>query len=370
MYAGAATIGTTDKRVAGPRVPVALGVSLAVHALGLVGFLKLSFKPEEAPIQAIENVDLMVQEEERKAAPARQRLPPPSMKEFLRLALPSIPKPAMPMDVKAQVSEKKLVDLQPKLEDRGRMKELQKLDSLDLGKKRPDLARIAPLIDQKREARALAAMPKLEEIGTRQAPRAALALAALAEADRGRLQPQRMDALGSLAPERRKAPQTAMLREASPATGKSLGRLADMLTSDSNRLAPALRAAPEPRREKLSAIAETPEPPRRKEAEVQSVKKKSVEIEGPLSDRKVLKHSLPTFPEWAREMGLVEAEVQVRFYVTPAGAVVADPMRIERTSGYGRLDRLVMEHLKVWVFQASPGTGNEWGLITFRFLLE
>jgi TonB family protein len=47
-------------------------------------------------------------------------------------------------------------------------------------------------------------------------------------------------------------------------------------------------------------------------------------------------------------------------------------MRVERTSGYGRLDRLAMDHLKKWRFDPlrldDPRT--EWGVITFRFILE
>ena len=40
-------------------------------------------------------------------------------------------------------------------------------------------------------------------------------------------------------------------------------------------------------------------------------------------------------------------------------------------SGYGRLDRLALEHLKKWRFEAlALGEGNQWGVITFRFILE
>ena len=53
IYVGAATIGTTEKGARGPRVPVAVGVSLAIHALGLVGFMRLSFKPAEENLQVL-----------------------------------------------------------------------------------------------------------------------------------------------------------------------------------------------------------------------------------------------------------------------------------------------------------------------------
>ncbi len=358
------------------RAPAALVVSVILHAAGLAFFMRLSFKPAEERLQTIDNVDLLVQEEEKKAeAPARPKAPPPSMKDFLKLALPAVPKPAlqMPLEAKLIEPEKKLRDVNPKLEDKGKLKEPQKLDALDLTKKRPDLAKIEPLVDE-HKARTLAALPKLEEVGGRQAARKTLELAALAEAEKGRLQPARMDALGALAPERHKAAQAAPLLPAEAAAAKpsGLSKIADMLTSDSNRVTMEPRAAAPRRAETLSAIAEVPAAPPQRLPEAQEVKKKkSVEIEGPLSNRRIVAHSVPAFPDWARDLGLVEAEVQIRFYVGPDGAVLPDNMRVERTSGYGRLDRLAVEHLKLWRFQAvADGRGNEWGLITFRFLLE
>lgn len=360
------------------RVPVALGLSLVLHAGGMALFLRVSSAPPEVPLQSIENVDLLVeeQEEQKKAEPARPKAPPPSMKDFLRLALPSVPKP-MPrmMDAAVPVEERRLVDMTPKLDDRGRIKEPQKLEALDMERKRPTLAKLdAALPEERRPARTLAALPKLEEVGGRQAPRKAIEAANLLESDRGRLQPQSMRALGDLTPERRRPAQPAALlpSEAAPATKRSgLSRMADMLTSDSNRIQLSPRAASAPRPEKLSAMAEEePAPPPRRAVETKTVKKNAVEIEGPLSNRRVVARSIPQFPDWAREMGLVEAEIAVKFYVTPEGAVVGDSMRVERTSGYGRLDRLAMDHLRVWKFQPKAISGNEWGIITFRFLLE
>lgn len=360
------------------RVPAALALSIGLHAAGLALFLRVAAAPPEEAVQAIENVDLLVEErpEERKDEPARPKTPPPSMKDFLKLALPSVPKP-MPrmMDAQVPLEERKLADLTPKLDDRGRMKEPQKLEALDMERKRPTLARLdADLPAERRPSQTLAALPKLEEVGGRQAPRKAIEAANLLESDRGRLQPQRLGSLGDLAAERRRPAQPAALLpgEARPETkGSALSRMADMLTSDSNRLQMGPRAAAAPQPARLSKMAEAePAPPPRRATTAQTVKKKSVEIEGPLSDRRVVAHSLPKFPDWARDMGLVEAEVAIRFYVTPEGAVVGDTLRVERTSGYGRLDRLAMDHLRVWKFQPKAVSGNEWGVITFRFLLE
>ena len=58
-------------------------------------------------------------------------------------------------------------------------------------------------------------------------------------------------------------------------------------------------------------------------------------------------------------------------YTDASGAVLEDRLRVERTSGYGRLDRLAVDHLKLWKFEPVGGDGrNEWGVITFRFILE
>lgn len=359
------------------RVPTALVLSIGLHAAGVALFIRQAAAPTEAPIQAIENVDLLVEEqEEKKAEPARPKMAPPSMKDFLRLALPSVQKP-MPrmMDAAVPLEERRLVDMTPKLDDRGRIKEAAKLEALDMDRKRPTLAKLdADLPAERRPAKTLAALPKLlEEVGGARASRKAIEASNILESDRGRLRPQSMGSLGELTAERRKPAAQALLpSEAQPATKPSaLSKMADMLTSDSNRINLGPRTAAAPKRETLAKMAESePAPPPRRATEAQTVKKKAVEIEGPLSNRRVVAHSIPQFPEWAREMGLVEAEIAIKFYVTPEGAVVGDSLRVERTSGYGRLDRLVMDHLKVWKFQPKAIQGNEWGVITFRFLLE
>ena len=95
-----------------------------------------------------------------------------------------------------------------------------------------------------------------------------------------------------------------------------------------------------------------------------------MEIEGPLSDRQVVSASVPQFPPWAKEQGVVESAVAIRFTVDPSGKVL-ETMRVERTSGFGRMDRLAMEHLKLWRFApVNASEGNQWGIITFRFILE
>lgn len=101
-------------------------------------------------------------------------------------------------------------------------------------------------------------------------------------------------------------------------------------------------------------------------------KKKAVEIAGPLSNRKVLQTALPAFPEWLKSKGIMEVSVAIRFVVTSDGRVT-EQMRVVRTSGYGALDKLAMEYLREWIFVPLKSTvvqKNQWGVITFRFILE
>lgn len=97
--------------------------------------------------------------------------------------------------------------------------------------------------------------------------------------------------------------------------------------------------------------------------------KKAVELSGPLARRKVLSVVLPSYPEWAKARG-VEAEVVIRFFVSPEGRVL-DKMYVERTSGYKELDDLSLEALRGWVFApVEGGEADQWGFITFRFRLK
>jgi TonB family protein len=121
-----------------------------------------------------------------------------------------------------------------------------------------------------------------------------------------------------------------------------------------------------PKLDKVSAIAPRLE---RRQADQAGAAKKGIEIEGPLADRKVAAYSVPAFPDWAKNQGILEADVAIRFTVDEDGNVMPG-MRVENSSGYGRLDKLAMESLKSWRFAPKPGAGVQWGVITFRFILE
>lgn len=97
--------------------------------------------------------------------------------------------------------------------------------------------------------------------------------------------------------------------------------------------------------------------------------KKSVEITGPVVGRKIVTSYIPVYPDWARAEH-IEADVVIKFYVSPEGKI-REKLYLERTSGYSRLDRLAMEAIKKWVFQPlETKGGDQWGIITFRYLLK
>ncbi len=105
-----------------------------------------------------------------------------------------------------------------------------------------------------------------------------------------------------------------------------------------------------------------------KVAEV-NISNKGMEISGPLAGRKILSAVLPRYPDWARAQG-VQAEVTIRFFVSPEGFVL-ERMMLERTSGYKELDDLSMEALRQMRFVPLAGSQeDQWGSITFRFRLN
>lgn len=365
------------------RVGFALGLSVALHMAAVVGLVVVLEKASREKTTVISDVQLLVEEaqkapERRRKRRVRKRLAkPPSMKDFFKLAMPSVkPRPKGPLKLAApKLQERKLMQLQPKLNDRGKMRQPMKMKALDMGRKRLAAKSVTPLAPAARSERSLMALPKLEEVGTRQAAPKVLQMAKLAEERSERLEPQ---GLGKLGPqlERRRAPRMAapLLDEAAPAREESaLSRLASSLPTGQ----PALQL--EPKRESVARKFESLDsvkapslPPRRETSAIRKVaKKKAVEIEGEIKNRKVRDSSLPRFPEWLKDLGVFEAEVRIKFYVSASGFVKADRMHVSESSSYGRLDRLCMEHLKKWRFDPLPlGASDQWGIITFIFVSE
>jgi len=343
--------------------------SMAMHVGGFFFFMHISQLGPKTTQKVISDVDLLIQV--RRLAPAAQAkaLPPPTMMSFLKMALPSIPKvEPRRMDVKLPEIKRPLLPQTAKLDDKGRMLQLSKMETIDLSKRRVDAAKIeAKLADSHRAS--LAALPRLEEVGMRRVKNLSAAIA---------LEERRQDAIAlqaiqklEVASSRHAAGPADILREASPSQRSQLvEKIASFLPAAQESIVLQPRAAPEP--PSMMKKLETASPAaRRAGAGAMAEKKKSVEIEGPLADRRVVSYDIPEFPAWAKQQGIIEATVSIRFTVDREGNVRPEPdMRVEHTSGYGRLDRLAMESLRNWKFAPIATSDRQWGIITFRFLLE
>jgi TonB family protein len=337
--------------------------SMALHAGGFLLFMHMSQTAAKTQSVKIDDVDFI---RVFKTAPApQQKAPPPTLTQFLKMALPEVRKPQL------QAAAPKLPDIRrpllpaaPKLDERTRVAQ-PKLEALSLDKRRVDAARIEAKTQERRVA-ALAALPRLEDVGRRQVSN----LPAAIKLEEQRQEAVALKAIGGapLAPTRRGLAPAAVLHEATPQQSSRLGRaITEFLPAASEPVRLQPRAAePPPLARKLESAP--PAAPQRTAA-IQAEKKKAVELEGPLADRQVVSYDVPQFPDWAKARNIIEAEVVILFYVDPEGGVLSD-MRVERTSGYGGLDRLSMESLRRWKFAPITTNERQWGRITFRFILE
>jgi len=350
------------------RLPASVIVSVGFHggALAAAMFL-MRAAPHEAG-KVVEGVDLLVQTPKSQAAVA-VKPPPLSTLDFLKLALPTVPRAAAPAELQAALPQHHAALNEPKLQDDAHKDRMAKLDALDLNAHRAnDAARLdAAIQTRQRAASTLAAMPALEDVGQRRVKNLPEALA-LDDRRREAVSQVGLDAAAP-APSRRQALAAARaLEDAAPAaTGSERHGLSSVLPErplleDHPAAAPALKIAepaeappPKAKPKPLEAAAEAP--------------KKGVEIEGPLKDRRIVSFAVPSFPDWAKNQGILEADVGIRFTVDESGAVMPG-MRIVSSSSYTRFDQLALDSLKSWRFEPMPGAGVQWGVITFRFVLE
>ena len=341
-------------------------LSLGIHGAAIVLFLGLS---KEAPKQAarmVEGVDLLISTP--KPRPAVQAPPPLSTMDFLKMALPTV-RTVAPAALAVKVPERKISLAEaPKLDEKAKRNLGPKLAALDLERQRVDAAKVEAKLENRRQAAAtLAALPRLEDVGRRKVKNLPQALEF--EERRREVSAAGLADLAPKAVTRRQATAAlAVLREEAPAAPESPARkgLASFLPEERLDIRPQAAPAAAPRLAKLDAA---PKLARRQAEATISESKKGVEIEGPLADRKVTASDIPPFPSWAHSQGILEAAVSIRFTVSSDGAVLPG-MRVERTSGYGRLDKLTMESLRNWRFEPIAGSGVQWGVITFRFVLE
>ncbi len=95
-----------------------------------------------------------------------------------------------------------------------------------------------------------------------------------------------------------------------------------------------------------------------------------ITISGPVTDRALMGHELPEYPEWARRDG-IEVSVQLRFTVMPDGSI-KENLLVEKSSGFGEFDSNAKTALSGWRFEAL-GAGEvkeQWGRIVFNYRLN
>jgi TonB family protein len=92
------------------------------------------------------------------------------------------------------------------------------------------------------------------------------------------------------------------------------------------------------------------------------------QLVGPVADRPLVSYQVPRYPEWAKRDG-VEGSVTLYFFVLPDGRI-KENIVVERTSGFSDFDTGAVEALRQWKFQALPGSGEQWGRITFNYRLS
>jgi TonB family protein len=91
---------------------------------------------------------------------------------------------------------------------------------------------------------------------------------------------------------------------------------------------------------------------------------------GPVADRPVLFHSLPTYPDWAKREA-VEGSVTL-YFVVRANGTIKENVMVQKTAGFGDFDENARVALSRWRFEPLRGgrTGEQWGTITFHFRLR
>lgn len=354
-------------------MPTAFVTSAAMHVGAFFLFIYTAQVTGKNTTHVIGNVDLLIQVK-RPMPQAQPAQPRPKQTDFnlFKLALPAIPMITAPRMVEVKIPEIRkavLPEIPNKIVDRGRLEAAPKLAGADLGRKALDMAKIEAKVSSRRIA-AMADAPKLEEVGRRRIK--AQDLPAALAMEENRREAVALQALQPMIKEdrRRQTTMSPALAEAAPQPLPDSGLSAKLARFLPQQQAVEMQpqAAPAMPSAFKSPVTQAKAPPRKAEA-MFGDKKKGVELEGPIADRKVAAYDIPDFPAWAREQGMIEASVAIRFWVSQEGDVLPN-MRIEHTSGYGRLDRHAMDSLKKWKFAPVAVDEKQWGVITFRFILE
>lgn len=363
----------------GRKLEIAFVLAILFHALpfGLLWRNQVIKKAEQ--VITLQNVDLIEPEIERPVEPVVQEVQKPkSAFEFLKMAIPIFRKPAAP-DIPREVipitksQEPKLMEAE-KLIEKKMIAQAAPEIKLDSRKDNapPPLMDLTKLPTQKSVQMRQDPTLKLEEVGRRavapppiQAPAIAMNRSALKD------RPADVSAAPQIArlPTRSGASER-LVERTSPTGYKPAAPLGyDRRGSGSASVSldqpkEVVRTAPKPQ----PVIQQVARKPSGDSGKIE-ISKDKVKITGPLSSRKVVSTAVPDYPAWARARN-IEADVAIRFNVSAAGEVRPQTV-VERTSGYPELDKLALEAIKKWQFsRLAQGGEDQWGVVTFRFLLE
>lgn len=379
--------GTPRNLIAGPedrKLEIAFLVAILLHTTPFTFLWHKQATKKPLDTVTLENVEFIEPEIEQPVVPpAPEVKKPKNTLDFLKMALPIFKKrevvPEIPREIEPvlKVEEPKLAEPERLLMEK-KMAPLKSDIKLDISKSAPapKIVEIAKLPSSQRalEPRTVEPPLKLEEVGRRavvpppQTPgismeksRKVEKLVDLPSIQRSRLAPQTSQLTEKLV--EKAAP--AIIKPPSLADTSPLGykkRGSKSISLDEAR--EIVQSIPKPQIETSIPKSQVKERP-----EVIQISKEKVKITGQLSGRKVVKSYVPEYPDWAKEKN-IEADVAIRFTVTSNGDV-REQMTIQRTSGYLPLDKLALEALKRWKFSPLVNSDqDEWGVITFRFLLE
>jgi TonB family protein len=100
-----------------------------------------------------------------------------------------------------------------------------------------------------------------------------------------------------------------------------------------------------------------------------SAKKSGFSLSGDLTRGDIVSGPFPAYPAWARQKGLSNVTISVRFSVDASGNV-NPTMIVQKSTGYPAWDTAVKSTLGRWKFKpAEGGMGKRNGVITFVFIL-
>lgn len=360
------------------RLNLAFLTSAGLHGAGVGLYFFLSWHQQEA-IKLLTDVELI--EPEPLTQPIREPVaqrPPQSAWEFLKMALPTLKKTELQEVEKISKPKETLQMPQEKLLERKdplfkkaeiRLEARYKASGANLAETLPSaVSSRSPSVSS-----LVSPDIKLEEVG-----RVAVSVPETPAIDLQAKRVVRSESLKEVAslPTSRaisrglaSAPTLVEKTGSVPSVAKSAGSLPLGYSRESGG-AIALKTASAPvHAAPIAPTAHSSTEERSSSSILDRPKKKAVEMVGPVTGRKILSSPLPTYPEWARSRG-VQADVAIRFSVSPDGAVRREVF-LERTSGYRELDQLAQDAIRRWRFASVvESVGDQWGVITFRFILE